>query len=94
MNTFGNMVQMENLLGVKGGIMEYKDFVERVSWGEEFPFDIAGKGYWISHSEHGYHLSHDENDYQDFKTAEELFKNAEINGKTLLELWDVICDQI
>ena len=74
--------------------MEYKEFVKRVGWGEEFPFYIKGKGYWISNSKHGYHLSHSESDYQDFKTAEELFQYAKINGKTILELWDIICEQV
>jgi DNA-binding ferritin-like protein (Dps family) len=54
----------------------------------EVHFGYKGKYYWIAHYNNGSHLSDEEESTQYFNNAEELFKNATINGKSLEEIWD------
>ena len=73
--------------------MTYQELTERVGWGEEFPFCYHGEKYWISQDEEGLYLTRVRGSMtQSFKTAEELFSNGRIEGKTLYELWDAIKD--
>lgn len=71
--------------------MNYSELIQLVSCGMEYNFYLKDKEYWISHNEDGYYLSRVSDSYsQEFKTAEDLFENGRIDGKSLLELWDDI----
>ena len=71
--------------------MRYEDLVERARWGEEFLFEYCGKRYWISQNSNGCYLTRESDGYsQDFKSAKDLFDNARIDGKTLLQIWKEI----
>ncbi|WP_410771301.1 hypothetical protein [Fontibacillus sp. BL9] len=71
--------------------MEYVELVQRVEWGEEFQFYYQNEEYWISTNKEGYYLTRGKDSYtQSFRTAEELFNEGQIDGKTLLEIWDLI----
>jgi len=72
--------------------MKYDEFVKKIGSGEEADF-LYNKGdhFWIHSDENGYHLMRCRDDYtQTFKTAEDLFFNAQINGKSILELWGAL----
>jgi len=69
----------------------YTELVQRVGWGEEFQFYYLGDEFWISRNKEGLYLTKGKNSFtQSFLTAEELFKNARIDGKTIFELWEMI----
>ncbi|WP_219834729.1 hypothetical protein [Paenibacillus sp. R14(2021)] len=71
--------------------MNYSEFEQLVSCGMEYSFYLTDEEYWISHNEDGFYLTRVRDRHsQEFKTAEALFKNGRINGKSLLELWDSI----
>ena len=71
--------------------MNYNDFMEIVAMGEEFDFIFEGEQYWISHNHDGYYLSRCSDSYtQEFKTSDDLFRNARVNGKSIIELWGVL----
>ncbi|MCY9517151.1 hypothetical protein [Paenibacillus apiarius] len=71
--------------------MEYAELVQRVRWGEEFQFYYKNEEYWISTNEEGYYLTRGMDSYtQSFQSAEGLFKEGQIDGKTILEIWDLI----
>ena len=72
----------------------YEDLIERVGWGEEFPFQYRGNEYWISQNVEGCYLTRVTDGYsQDFRTTRELFDKAQIDGKTILQIWDEIKNQ-
>lgn len=74
--------------------VKYEDLVERVGWGEEFPFQYRGDEYWISQNAEGRYLTRVADGYsQDFRTTHELFDKAQIDGKTILQIWDEIKNQ-
>lgn len=74
--------------------MLYKELIERVGWGEEFLFQYEGNKYWISQNENGRYLTRVSDGFsQDFKTTEELFEKANINGKKMAQIWDEIKNQ-
>lgn len=74
--------------------MRYEDLVERVGWGEEFLFQYHDDEYWISQNPKGHYLTRVSDSYsQDFKTTKELFDEARIHGKTILQIWDEIENQ-
>nr|WP_307394945.1 hypothetical protein [Paenibacillus anaericanus] len=57
----------------------------------EYNFYLEDEEYWISHNVDGYYLTRVRDSYsQEFKTAEDLFGNGRIDGKSLLELWNSI----
>jgi hypothetical protein len=71
--------------------LDYTELVERVGWGEEFSFYYHEERYWISRNENGYYLTREKDSFtQSFKNPEELFKYGRIEGKTILELWNLI----
>lgn len=71
--------------------MDYAELVQRVRWGEEFQFYFQNEEYWISTNKEGYYLTRGKDGYtQSFQTAEELFRQGQINGKTILDIWDLI----
>ena len=73
--------------------MTYQELTERVAHGEEFSFFYHGEEYWISQNKDGRYLTRSRGSItQSFKTAEDLFSNGRIEGKTLYELWDTIKD--
>ncbi len=81
------------LLGEKT-LMQYEDLIERVGWGEEFLFEYHGEKYWISQNPNGRYLTRESDGYsQEFKTTYELFNNAKIEGKSILQIWDEIKNQ-
>ena len=93
MNISGNIDLVQSLEGGKE-FMEYKDLVQRVGWGEEFLFEYHGANYWISQNANGRYLTRESDGYsQDFKTTYELFNNAKIEGKSILQIWDEIENQ-
>lgn len=74
--------------------VEYEKLIERVTWGEEFLFRYHGEEYWISQNSRGRYLTRVSDGYsQDFKTTEELFEKARIDGKTILQVWGEIENQ-
>lgn len=74
--------------------VKYEDLVERVGWGEEFLFQYRGKEYWISQNAEGRYLTRVEDEYsQGFRTTQELFDKAQIDGNKILQIWDQIKDQ-
>jgi hypothetical protein len=71
--------------------LEYNELVQRVGWGEEFQFYYQDEEYWISTNKEGYYLTRGEDSFsQSFLTSEELFKEGRIDGKSILELWNLI----
>lgn len=71
--------------------MKYKEFMVMVERGMEYNFYINDEEYWISHNPDGYYVTRVKDSYtKAFKTSDELFKNARINEKTILELWSII----
>lgn len=74
--------------------MDYKELLERVGWGEEFSFYYNGEQYWISQNSEGQYLTKvNGSQTQCFKTSEELFQNAKVEGHLIIEIWDNINDQ-
>lgn len=74
--------------------MQYEDLIERVGWGEEILFEYHGEKYWISQNPNGRYLTRESDGYsQEFKTTYELFNNAKIEGKSILQIWDEIKNQ-
>lgn len=74
--------------------MDYKEIVERVGWGEEFSFYFQGEQYWISQNVDGRYLTKVNDEYtQCFKSAEDLFANGKIEGKTIAQIWEDIKEQ-
>lgn len=71
--------------------MKYEELVERVSWEEEFSFEYRGNKYWISQNSNARYLTRVEDGYsQEFKSTRELFNKAQIDGKTMLQIWEKI----
>ncbi|QOS80853.1 hypothetical protein JNUCC31_08265 [Paenibacillus sp. JNUCC31] len=69
--------------------MDFEEMKQRVEMGEEFQFYYKLDSYWISHNQAGFYLTRVKDSYsQFFKTSNELFKDAQIEGKKLLELWN------
>ncbi len=74
--------------------MKYEKLIERVNGGEEFLFEYNNEEYWISQNKYGYYLTKVSNGAtQEFDRVSELFKNAKIDGKTILEIWNIIKEQ-
>ena len=74
--------------------MKYEELLKRVGWGEEFLFRYQGEDYWISQNAEGHYLTRVSDGYsQDFMTTEELFNQAKINDKAILDIWDEISNQ-
>ncbi|MBE7031467.1 MAG: hypothetical protein E7401_00720 [Ruminococcaceae bacterium] len=71
--------------------MIYNQIIDRVAWGEEFFFFYNSEKYWISQNELGLYLTRVKDSYtQSFNTAQELFENGLVDGKTIAEIWDCI----
>lgn len=71
--------------------MEYKEFMDLVKYGVEHNFYIEDEEYWISRNADGYYVTRVRDSFtQAFVTSEKLFESAQINGKTILELWNTI----
>ncbi|MCR8843741.1 hypothetical protein NQ117_08580 [Paenibacillus sp. SC116] len=69
--------------------MDYEELKERVLMGEEFQFYYHNESYWISRNDKGFYLTRvKDSNSQAFKTADELFENGQIEGKTILVLWN------
>jgi hypothetical protein len=67
---------------------EFKEFQERVAWGEEFNFYYQNEEYWISQNPDGYYLTRVKGSLtQEFDTPELLFKNGTIEGRLLSEIY-------
>lgn len=74
--------------------MRYEQLIERVGWGEEFLFEYNNEEYWISQNKYGYYLTKVSDGYtQEFKNISELFQNARIDKKTILQIWNDINNQ-
>ena len=74
--------------------MTYEELIERVNWGEEFPFKYNNEQYWISQNKDGHYLTRVSDSYtQEFKTTAELFEKGRIEGKSILEIWSYIQEQ-
>jgi hypothetical protein len=72
-------------------IMTFKEFKERVEMGEEFQFYYLNESYWISQNHEGFYLTREKDGYsQSFSSAEELFENAKINDRKIIEIWSEI----
>ena len=57
--------------------------------GEESQFYYRNQSFWISRNQEGYFLTRVRDSFsQAFKTSNELFENARIDGNTILELWN------
>lgn len=69
--------------------MDYQEIKERIGWGEEFLFYYKSEKYWISQSGTKHYLTR-ATETQEFLTTEDLFQNARVDGKTLIEIWDDI----
>ncbi|EBF5152142.1 MULTISPECIES: hypothetical protein [Listeria] len=65
----------------------YELFKEGLSRGEEYLFTYHDIDYWISHGANGgSSLSKEDGTHcQDFDSLDELFKNAQLEGKSLNE---------
>ncbi|EBF5117163.1 hypothetical protein HB837_15495 [Listeria innocua] len=65
----------------------YELFKEGLSRGEEYLFTYHDIDYWISHGANGVSsLSKEDGTHcQDFDSLDELFKNAQLEGKSLNE---------
>ena len=75
--------------------MKYEDLLERVGWGEEFLFEYHGEKYWISQNPSGRYLTRESDGYsQDFKSANELFDKARVEGKSVLQIWEEIEEEL
>jgi len=71
--------------------MTYNELIERVGWGEEFPFQYKEEQYWISQNKEGRYLTKTKGSQtQEFKTTAELFEYGKIDGKKIIEIWDEI----
>lgn len=69
--------------------MDYEELRQRVAMGEEFQFYYQNQSFWISRNQEGYYLTRVRDSFsQAFKTSNELFKKARIDGKTILQLWN------
>lgn len=74
--------------------MTCMDLVKRVEWGEEFSFQYYEEKYWISQNTNGWYLTRVKDAYsQDFKTALELFNKSQIDGKSIMQIWNEIESQ-
>lgn len=70
---------------------EFKEFHERIGWGEEFNFYYKNEEYWISRNLSGCYLTKvKEPIIQTFETSEELFQKGRIEGKLLTEIYEDI----
>ena len=70
---------------------EFKEFQERIGWGEEFNFYYQDEEYWISQNSDGCYLTKVKGLFtQEFNTKEQLFQRGTINGKRLSELYQDI----
>jgi hypothetical protein len=73
--------------------MTYDNFINTVAYGMEYNFYIDNDEYWISQNSEGFYLTRVRDSYsQEYRTAEELFRYAKIDGKTLQQLWNSIKD--
>jgi hypothetical protein len=71
--------------------IQYEELKERVTMGEEFQFYYQNESYWISKNQRGFYLTRVSDSYsQSFLTADDLFKDATIDGKSIHNLWDEI----
>lgn len=69
--------------------MDYEELVNRVMRGEEFNFYYDEIEYWISNDgEKNYLTDATSSVTHEFESAEELFKNGKICGKSIVDVWD------
>ncbi|MFN7253188.1 MAG: hypothetical protein ACK4M9_20810 [Anaerobacillus sp.] len=70
---------------------EFKEFQERIGWGEEFNFYYRDAEYWISQNSDGYYLTKVKGAItQKFNTSEQLFELGTVGGKQLTEIFGEI----
>ena len=75
--------------------MTYDELVECIGWGYELFFYYNDDKYWISQNPGKRYLTRAKDSYtQEFDSAEELFKYGRVEGKSILEIWDLIKDQL
>jgi len=69
----------------------YEELKSDLATGHEVEFYYNGHKYSISNNKFGWYLTkyYDEN-YQSFKTVNELLERGKINRKTLEEIWDEV----
>ncbi|BBB90444.1 hypothetical protein [Methylomusa anaerophila] len=69
----------------------YKELEHDLEMGHEVEFFHMEQKYSISNNKDGWYLTrlYDEN-YQSFKTAQELLEYGRINGKTLADIWNQV----
>lgn len=71
--------------------MDYNRLMDFVKNGMEYNFYLDGDEYWISHNAEGYYLTRvKDTACQEFKTSEELFRDARVDGKAIFEIWEEI----
>lgn len=74
--------------------MDYKTMADSLAYGEEYNFYYEDEEYWISKNSEGNYLTKVSDGYtQEFKNSNELLEKAEINGKSILEIWEEIKNQ-
>ena len=74
--------------------MTYTELIKRIDWGEEVFFYYNDNEYWISQNPGKRYLTRSKDSYtQEFNTAEELFKYGKVEGKSIIEIWNLIKDQ-
>ncbi len=70
---------------------DFKEFQERIGWGEELNFYYKNEEYWISRNLNGCHLTKVKGSItQTFVTSEELFQKGRIEGKFLTDIYEDI----
>jgi len=76
--------------------MDYNEFTKLVERGMEYNFVYRNEEYWISSIYNEvYCLTRCSDSYsQEFKTSGELFAKAQIEGKSIFELWPYLKEEL
>ena len=74
-------------------IMDYKEMAESIGYGEEYTFLYKGKEFWISQNSEGNYLTEIDGETQSFKNSQDLLVNAQIDGKSIQDIWEEIREQ-
>ncbi|GAA5416681.1 hypothetical protein Pryu01_01719 [Paraliobacillus ryukyuensis] len=70
---------------------EFDKLKNLIAIGEEINFDYNSQEYWISQTPGEYHLTRVSDSYsQTFKTVDNLFNNATLNGEYLKDVYSEI----
>lgn len=69
----------------------YEELIDDLTIGHEIEFFYNNEKYSISNNDRGWYLTKFNSDeYQTFNNADDLLKNAKIDSKPLIEIWELI----